>query len=96
MGRVRQLTSVDYSNQLSINMNELNKREKMNVNDAVSHRYLQQILHQYERLGLKADTLLFSIITALGAISCRSFIRRMDNMPILLSHGSLIVGRTGN
>ena len=96
MGRARQITSIDYSNQLDTNIDELDKRERINVNDVVDNRSLRKVFQQYESLGLQSDTLLFVTLTTLGAISHRSFIRRLDNMPILLNHGSLLVGRTGN
>jgi hypothetical protein len=95
MGRSRQLTSTDYIQQIATNIDELDKRERIDVNDVVIHGYLRQILKQYEIIGLQSDTLLFATLTALGAISRRAFIRRIDNMPVLLNHGSLIVGRTG-
>lgn len=95
MNRSRNITSVDYSEQLANNLNQLDKRERVNINDIVNHDYLRRIFHQYESFGLQADTLLFSTLTGLGAISNRSFIKRIDNTPILLNHGSIIVGKTG-
>ena len=95
MGRSRLITSIDYSQQLAINLDELDKRERFNTNDVISHNYLQRVFQQYESFGLHTDTLLFSTLTALGAISHRSFIRRLDGIPILLNHGSLLVGKTG-
>lgn len=96
MGRFRPITSIDYSNQLAANMNRLDQRERVMLNDVIHNRYLRQVFQQYEPLGLQTDTLLFVTLTALGAIGHRSFIRRLDNIPALLNHGSLIVGKTGN
>jgi hypothetical protein len=95
MIRSRATTSIDYSQQLAMNIDELDKRERLNVHDVVSHHYLRRILDQYKSFGLQPGTLIFSVLTALGAISGRSFIKRLDNMPIMLNHGSLIVGKTG-
>jgi hypothetical protein len=95
MVRSRLVTSIDYSQQLAINLDELEKRERLNINDVVGHNYLRRVFYQYETFGLQPETLLFSTLTALGAISNRSFIKRLDNIPATLSHGSLIVGKTG-
>jgi hypothetical protein len=84
MVRSRPMTAIDYSQQLAINLDELDKRERLNIHDVVD-----------ESFGLQSDTLLFSTLTALGAISNRSFIKRLDNIPTMLNHGSLIVGKTG-
>ncbi|CAM4945108.1 unnamed protein product [Rotaria socialis] len=94
MNRSRILTSVDYSEQLANNLDQLDKRERLNINDIINHAYLRRIFLQYESFGLQADTLLFSTLAGLGAISNRSFIKRIDNTPILLNHGSIIVGKT--
>jgi hypothetical protein len=95
MVRSRPMTAIDYSQQLAINLDELDKRERLNIHDVVDHDYLRRVFHQYESFGLQSDTLLFSTLTALGAISNRSFIKRLDNIPTMLNHGSLIVGKTG-
>ena len=95
MSRSRLATSIDYSQQLAINLDELDKRERLNIHDVVSHGYLRRVLHQYESFGLQPDTLLFVTLTALGAISNRSFIKNSDNIPVMLNHGSLLVGKTG-
>lgn len=96
MSRPYPATSIDYSKQISANLDELHNRERINTNDVICHPYIRRILQQYQSFGLEPDTLLFCIFTALGSISRRSFIRRLDNIPILLNHGSVIVGRTGN
>ena len=95
MSRSRLATSIDYSQQLAINLDELDKRERLNIHDVVSHGYLRRVLHQYESFVLQPDTLLFVILTTSGAISNRSFIKNSDNIPVMLNHGSLIVGKTG-
>jgi hypothetical protein len=95
MIRSRPVTLIDYSQQLAVNLDELQKRERLNINDVVDHGYLRRVFHQYESFGLQSDTLLFCTVTALGAISYRAFIKRLDNVPIMLNHGSLIVGKTG-
>jgi hypothetical protein len=95
MARSRSLTAIDYSQQLAINLDELDKRERLNINDVLGHDYLRRVLYQYESFGLQSDTLLFCTLTALSAISNRAFIKRFDNMPIMLNHGSVIVGKTG-
>ncbi|CAF4745372.1 unnamed protein product [Rotaria sp. Silwood1] len=94
MSRSRLATSIDYSQQVAINLDELDKRERLNINDVVSHGYLQRVLRQYELFGLQPDTLLFVTLTALGAISNRSFVQNSNNIPVMLNHGSLLVGKT--
>ncbi|CAF3818154.1 unnamed protein product [Rotaria sp. Silwood1] len=88
MSRSRLATSIDYSQQVAINLDELDKRERLNINDVVSHGYLQRVLRQYELFGLQPDTLLFVTLTALGAISNRSFIQNSNNIPVMLNHGT--------
>lgn len=95
MNRSRLATSIDYSQQLAINLGELDKRERLNICDVVNNGYLQRILRQYESFGIQSDTLLFVTVTALGAISNRSFINNLNNTPVILNHGSVIVGKTG-
>lgn len=95
MNRSRPATSTDYSKQLAINRDELDKRERLNINDVVNDGYLQRILRQYECFGLQSDTLLFVTVTALGAISKRSFILNHHSIPVMLNHGSVLVGKTG-
>lgn len=96
MGRRSNIpTSNDYSEQLSMNLNDLDNRERLNIDEIVFHDYSRRIIKQYQSLGLQPDTLLFCILTVFGAISRRSFIRRIDHTPILLNHGSVLVGKTG-
>ena len=96
MARSRPMTMTDYSQQIAMNLDELDKRERLNTNDVIAHAYLQRVFLQYESFGLQRDTVLISTLTALGAISCRSFIRRIDNMPVLLNNATLIIGKTGS
>ena len=95
MNRPRTIGSIDYSQHLANNLDQLDKRERLNINDIIKHGYLRRVFHQYASFGLEADTVLFSTLTGFGAISNRSFIKRIDNIPILLNHGSIIVGRIG-
>ena len=95
MNRSYVALSVDYSQQIASNPDELDNEERINVNDVVSHGYVQRILAQYQSFCLQPDTLLFCVLSGLGAISCRSFIRRLDNIPILLNCGSVLIGKTG-
>ena len=95
MGRSNASSSIDYSQQLSMNLDELDNRERLNIDDVVCHDYSRRIINQYLSFGLQPDTLLFCILSVLGAISRRSFIRRIDQTPIFLNHGSIIVGKTG-
>lgn len=96
MNQSRQLTSIDYSQQLAINLNQFDKRERLNMNDVINHDYLRRVFDQYKSFGLQSGMILFSTLTALGAISNRSFIKRLDNILIMRNHGSLIVGKTGH
>ncbi|CAF3682521.1 unnamed protein product, partial [Rotaria socialis] len=82
MGRSRPITFIDYSQQFAMNLDDLDKRERININEIITHEYLKQILRQYESFGLQADTVIFCILTSMGAISHRSFIRRLDNIPV--------------
>ena len=41
MNRSRLATSIDYSQQLAINLDELDKRERLNIHDVVTHGHLR-------------------------------------------------------
>ena len=94
MSRSRLTTSIDHTQQLAMNLDELDKSEQLHLHDVVNHGYLRRVFHQYESFGLQPDTLLFVTLTALGAISNRLFIKNSDNMPVMLNHDSLIIGKT--
>lgn len=52
MGRSYPVSAVEYSEQLSINLDVLDNRERLNLIDVVSHGYLRRIFQQYESFGL--------------------------------------------